>query len=64
MPRHAVVRAVLNLGLAEFTHRWGVVYYNLAEELERLKRLRQPITDPTPLDEEVARVQAVSEPLT
>lgn len=63
MPRHAVVRAVLNLGLAEFTHRWQLVYYNLSEEMEKLRRLRQPIEEPTPLDVELDRVQNPAGPL-
>lgn len=56
MPRQAVVRAVLNLGLEEFTKRWHLVYYNLLDELAKLREKRRPIENPTPLDVELDRV--------
>lgn len=56
IPRQAVFRAVLVLGLGEFTHRWALVYYDLLDKLNAKEAARTPHAAPTPLDEELERV--------
>lgn len=56
IPRPSVLRAVVSLGVHEFTHRWSLVYYNLHDLLRERKTARTPHANPAPLDEELERV--------
>lgn len=62
IPRPSVFRAVLVLGLGEFTHRWNLVYYDLLDKLNEREAARTPHAAPSPLDAELERVANPSGP--